>query len=698
MTALFLKLVNMSITASWLVAAVLVLRLLLRKAPKAIHCVLWAMVALRLVCPISLESSLSLVPRQEPITAETFQSEAVSPSPQIEHGFVAYETPGGEITYSGTVNVSHTGGSFPVTLWLTGIWLAGMVIMLIYAAESYLKVCRKAAPSIPMGKGVWICDHIDTPFILGFFRPRIYLPSALDSGDADFVLAHERAHLARKDHWWKPLGFALLSIYWFTPVLWLAYILLCRDIEMACDEKVVKTMGVDEKKSYATALLNCSLPRHWIAACPLAFGEIGVKQRVKKVLHYKKPAFWIILISLVLCILAAVCLLTNPASRMYLYEIDDSRNYSDLFTNTDEVYLIKEGEAFPVSHPDGILNFLDDITVRKQPVNRSREETRDKTHQIHIRGNTWLNFSWNFTQVWIDNGVKPTYTYRVNEPKDLREMFAIITGEKLWLTAMDVSPTGLTAVYSPKRIYDSKDMVLEGNYWLEVWDRSQWKKLEPLEPWIPRHIQSAIILPDKERHILDWSVIHGPLPEGKYRIGRTLVFMNIHEHSGIAHDLYAEFSIADKAKIWFYSPQDAAHDNPLEGSTAQLPGAEHITLHHSTEENHITMETDAGSEVIITGWPIFAAYFHDLTGDGVDEVCTTVAEGFGIIDVRVRVYDCVEKRLYELEDRGSSSYVLSVRSNQLYVTRTADDKYEVLETGLLSMADDGSGLKIIPSD
>lgn len=694
MTSLFLKLVNMSITASWLVLAVLLLRLLLRKAPKAIHCALWAMVAVRLICPFSPESFLSLLPRQEPITAETFQAEPVSPSPSVEYGYVAYESDDGEITYSQTMAVNHTGGAFPMLPWLTGIWLAGMGLMLIYAAESYLKIRRRTAPSIPIGNGVWICDHMDTPFILGLIRPRIYLPSTLDSRDADFVLAHERAHLARKDHWWKPLGFLLLSIYWFNPVLWLAWILLCRDIELACDEKVVGSMAPDEKKSYSTALLNCSLPRHRIAACPLAFGEVGVRQRVKNVLRYKKPAFRVILISLVLCSIAALCLLTNPVSGIHLYEIDDNRNYSDLFTVTQDVYLIRDGKEYPVAYPDNLLNRLEAVTVRKNPVSRSRENTRDKTHQIHIRGNISLNFSRNFTHVWLDNGVKPTYTYRVNDPGSIKEIFDLLTGKMLWLTAMDVTPTGLTAVYSPKKVYEAEDMILEGNYWLEVREGSNWKKLEPLEPWIPRHIQSSVILPDTERHILDWSAIHGPLPAGTYRVGRTLVFPD----SGIAHDLYAEFSIADNASVWFYSPRDAAHASPLEDSTAQLPGAEHITLRHSCEEYQITMASGAGSEVILTGWPIFAAYFCDLTGDGVAEVCTTVAEGFGMIDVRVRVYDCMEKKLYELEDRSESNYVLALRSNRLFVTRTSGNSDAVLETGLLSLSGDGTALTILPAE
>jgi len=547
MTEIFLKLVNMSITASWLVLAVFLLRLVLKKAPKALHCGLWALVAIRLVCPFTLESNVSLLPRQEPITTETFQAEPVVPSPQVERGYVAYESPSGEVTFSGTVSVNHTGGPFPFLHWFTGIWLAGMALLLVWAAESYLRIRRQVAPSVFLGNGVWICDHINTPFILGLLRPRIYLPSGLKGQDADHVLAHEQAHLKRKDHWWKPLGFLLLSVYWFNPVMWLAYILLCRDIEMACDEKVIKELGAEEKKAYSTVLLNCSLPRHQITACPLAFGEVGVKHRIKNVLHYKKPTFRMVLIAVFLSIIAAVCLLTDPAAGMYLYEIDDSRNYSDLFTSTDDVYLIREGEQFPVSHPDSVLNLLDNITVRKHPVSRSREETRDKTNRVHIRGNTYLNFSYNFRYVWIDNGVKPTYTYRVNEPEAVRELFAIITGEKLYMTAMDVTQTGLAAVYSPKKVYDSEDHILEGNYWLEYWNGSQWEPLEPLKPEIPRKIGSAIILPDKERHIVDWSVIHGPLPDGKYRIGRTIVFMDIFKSSSIAHDLYSEFSIESSA-------------------------------------------------------------------------------------------------------------------------------------------------------
>ena len=316
MTDLFLKLVNMSITASYLVGAVILLRLLLRKAPKALHCALWALVAFRLVCPFSLESAFSLVPEREEITLNTIRAESADSAPRAEKP-VSTRHPETAATIAASDDVTPEYDFEPpvtgtILLNLTAIWFAGMGLMLLYAVESYWRIHRKAAPSICIGSNVWICDHIDSPFVLGLIKPRIYLPSALKSGDADYVLAHERAHLKRKDHWWKPLGFLLLSVYWFNPVLWIAYILLCRDIEMACDEEVVRDMDVPEKKAYSTALLNCSLPRHMIAACPLAFGEVGVKERVKKVLHYKKPALWIILIAVIVCILAAACLLTDP--------------------------------------------------------------------------------------------------------------------------------------------------------------------------------------------------------------------------------------------------------------------------------------------------------------------------------------------------------------------------------------------------
>lgn len=310
MEALFLKILNMSITAGWIVLAVVLLRLLLRKAPKWIACLLWALVGVRLTLPFSIESMLSLIPSKETIPAEIITSS----SPTIHSG-IEYFNHAVNPVISDVLAPDPVKGTAPVVTIVgvaTLVWLIGILAMLVYSAVSYVKVRRKVRVSIETEKGICICDSINTPFILGLVSPKIYLPSALSSEDAQYVLAHEKAHLQRRDHLIKPFGFLLLSIYWFNPLLWLGYILLCRDIELACDEKVMKDSSIERKKSYSTALLNCSTQRRMISACPLAFGEVGVKQRIKNILNYKKPAFWIIIVALIISLVASVCLLTNP--------------------------------------------------------------------------------------------------------------------------------------------------------------------------------------------------------------------------------------------------------------------------------------------------------------------------------------------------------------------------------------------------
>ncbi len=311
MTEVFLKLINMSITAGWIVLAVILLRFLLKKAPRGITCALWALVAVRLVFPFSIESVLSLIP-----SAETVPEEIVyAREPVINSGVpIINQTVNPIITHSFAPPDTLTSIN-PIQVFLAvaaNLWILGMIAMLLYAAISYLRLRKQIAEAVETEKGVFVCDRISTPFILGIFRPRIILPSSMAEADREYVLAHERAHLRRRDHLWKPLGFALLTVYWFNPVLWVAYILLCRDIELACDERVIRDMGTAEKQAYTTALLNCSMPRRMIAACPLAFGEVGVKQRIRNALHYKKPAFWIIAVAIVASIVFAVCFLTDP--------------------------------------------------------------------------------------------------------------------------------------------------------------------------------------------------------------------------------------------------------------------------------------------------------------------------------------------------------------------------------------------------
>ena len=311
MSGIFLKLLNLSISASWLVLVVLALRLVLKRAPKWVNVLLWGMVALRLMLPFSIESALSLIPSAETLSPEVVQFD---PAPTITSGVTIIDNAVNP-SLSESFAAAPLASVNPLYVWiyLAGwVWLIGLAAMLAYALASYLRLRRRVRASIPLRENIYVCDEVPSPFILGIVHPRIYLPSALDEAQRGSVLSHERAHLARRDHWWKPLGFALLAVYWFNPLLWLAYTLLCRDIELACDERVLRGMDAGQVKDYSSALLACSVPRRMLAACPLAFGEVGVGERVKNALRYKKPAFWAVAASVIVCIVVAVCFLTNP--------------------------------------------------------------------------------------------------------------------------------------------------------------------------------------------------------------------------------------------------------------------------------------------------------------------------------------------------------------------------------------------------
>ena len=311
MAAVFLKLLNLSISASWLVLTVLVLRLGSKRSPKWMNVLLWGIVALRLVLPFSIESALSLIPSAETVSPAAVQ---FAPAPTITSGVSVIDNavnPSLSEHFAAVPGMSVN----PLYVWteIAGwVWLIGLGAMLLYMLVSYLRLRRRVSVSLPIQENIYLCDAISSPFILGIVKPRIYLPSGLDEVQRQNVLAHEQAHLARYDHWWKPLGFALLAVYWFNPLLWLAYALLCRDIELACDERVIRTMDKSAVKTYSTVLLACSMPHKAVISCPLAFGEVGVKERVRNALHYKKPAFWIVAASAIVCIAVAVCFLTNP--------------------------------------------------------------------------------------------------------------------------------------------------------------------------------------------------------------------------------------------------------------------------------------------------------------------------------------------------------------------------------------------------
>lgn len=304
----------MSLSASWLVLAVVAVRFLMKKSPKWIRVLLWGLVAVRLLCPFTIESALSLIPSAEVVSPQIM----TDPEPTIHTGIDPINLVVNN-AISETFAPEPAASANPLQILipvLSVLWCIGMGLMLLYTLISYLRLNHQVRLAIRVNGNVYLSENIASPFVLGIFRPRIYLPYGMKELDMYHVIAHERTHIRRRDHWWKPLGFGLLTIHWFNPLMWLAYILLCRDIELACDEKVIKELGIQQRADYSQALLNCSVNHRMIAACPIAFGEVGVKERVRNVLSYRKPAFWVIVIAIVLCVIVAVCFLTDPAPEL----------------------------------------------------------------------------------------------------------------------------------------------------------------------------------------------------------------------------------------------------------------------------------------------------------------------------------------------------------------------------------------------
>lgn len=346
MENLFLTIVNMSITATWAVLAFTLLRPLLKKVPKWVNCFLWGIVALRLCLPFSLESVFSLIP-----TAETIPTNiTTSAKPQIDTGVgVVNSVVNPVISESFTPDPSYSANPLQVIVGVASyIWVVGLVLMVIYCAVSYIMLKRKVSASVHYNNNIYYCDNIETPFILGVIKPKIYIPSGVNENDLQFILEHEKSHIKRKDYLIKPISFLILSVYWFNPAIWLWYILLCRDIESACDEKAIKFYDNEYKKLYSTALLNCSTQKRIIMACPVAFGETGVKQRIKSVLNYKKPAFWVVGFAMILTVWLTIFFVTNPKEDNKNKEDIPSQNYTYATESTCDFVSIKDNYYYAV--------------------------------------------------------------------------------------------------------------------------------------------------------------------------------------------------------------------------------------------------------------------------------------------------------------------------------------------------------------
>ena len=564
MNELFLKIINMSISASWLVLAVLILRFVLKKAPKWINVLLWGIVAIRLICPFSFESTLSLIPSAETIPLNI----GMDTTPTINSGISAINNAVNPIiSQSNTPMAGASVNLLQITIGIYEyIWIFGMIALALYTAISYWRLRRKVDTAVRYKDNIFQSENVSFPFVLGIIKPRIYLPFKMNGQYLEHVVAHEQAHVCRKDHWWKPLGFLLLMIHWFNPLMWLAYVLLCRDIELACDEKVIKELGNEQRGDYTQALVACSVNRRMIAACPLAFGEVSVKERVKSVMNYKKPAFWVIIISVIVCVGVAVCFLTNPKQDSYTLRIVVPAGSQEKFVYTDEeVSTIRN--SIKIWSGDG----LGDTEVILSPVNKTTE-TR-------------------YTATYLTHGMPVEF----DAEKD--------TWFKIGVNMQNST---------------NEDIIVS----VEV---------ENVEVRIVDEINSVI--------------------------------------------------------KWFdYTENPSAMDDE---STINLPIYPDVTFSYNQAQIIASKPFDTSEltdhTILITGMPIWNAYFADLTGDDYPEICATYTFGSGIIDSRIIIYDYAKGASYELSDRGYFDFTLRLNEadGYLYVDKTKYNTDELVETGRL---------------
>ncbi len=439
MSEIFLKIVNMSISVGWLILVVMVMRLLLKKAPGWVNVILWGLVALRLVMPFSIESIFSLIPSSETVNDGIMQDM----SPTVDTGIPVINDAINPV-FGSMVENGATATVSPLKIWipvLAIVWCIGMGIMLVYTVVTYARLRYRIMTAVRLRDNIYQSENVDSPFVLGVIRPGIYMPFNIKESDVLHVIAHEQAHIRRGDHLWKPLGFALLTVHWFNPLMWLGYVLLCRDIELACDEKVIREFNSEQKADYSQALLNCSVNRRMITACPVAFGETDVQVRVKSVLSYKRPAFWLIAVAILASIAVAVCFLTNPPSAR-LKNIENLTLNS--LTDPDSCIWISDGEKhrYIGAVDEDVIQELGNIGISDNPISQNRDSNRDKKNSLIIGDEPvigpassiqgiYIHFNEDFSQVWVETGVKPTLTYKVVNPQDAKAVYDKIAALRL---------------------------------------------------------------------------------------------------------------------------------------------------------------------------------------------------------------------------------------------------------------------------
>ena len=427
--SIFISILNLSLIAIYVVLLVLISRFLLKKSPKIFSYALWAVVLIRLICPFSFESILGLLPSN---THPIPQNIMYQQNPKIDTGIDIVDK---TVNHILPTVVTPEASINPMQIWIfigRNIWLLGIFVMLLYSIVSFVKLRRKLIGATPLEKNIFIADNIASPFVMGIINPKIYLPSNLENCERDFVIEHERTHIKRLDHITRILGFIALSLHWFNPFVWLAFVLSGKDMESSCDEIVMKKIDKDIRADYSQSLLKFATGKRLITSTPLAFGEGDTKNRVKNVMKYKKPTIWVSSIALVFVLIASVLFLSNQVGEVSIFEIDSFYLKENRFDEITDITIKKNAEFYEIKKADvdDIKDFIKSIKLNRVELSSSRGDSRDKFYQIELYNNEKVlyytfNFNSDFSEIWLDNGIKPSFSYALETP--MTEMLKFFT-------------------------------------------------------------------------------------------------------------------------------------------------------------------------------------------------------------------------------------------------------------------------------
>jgi len=779
MENLFLSFLLMSITASLLILVVLGLRLFLRRAPKALICVLWGFVAIRLIVPFSLESPFSLIPAKltdtdtllvqsgTPVSTtrtweDSFEPDSMQNTPVILERTDATKSATADVTppdLSASVSVED---SFPGTVLtenntdtplvrplpaetmtssfadrmtnlMTLLWLPGVLLMFTYGTVSYLRVRKKTREAVWYTDNIWLCDHVETPFILGTFRPRIILPSSIEQSAAEHVIAHEKAHLKRLDHIWKPLGFVLLSLYWFNPVIWIAYIFLCKDIELACDERVIRNMDTESVKSYSFTLLHYSISGKMISVCPLAFGEVHVKKRIKNVLHYKKPAFWIIALAVLSCIAVLVCFLTNPIvsetnkeEKVAFLSFEMTGSGSDYIgvslSSEPQAYFIKDNLnnlSIPVQWNNN--NFNSDFTYM------------ERFDVLHYENDTWescakkeLIFPAILNSLPVKSEVTKTYLltdFDFSKEGQYRFRAEPEEGKYLWLdfnasvvrenTPETLTDEALLSILSSAVgkhtnanhiIRDNPELyelLLSGGertvdcFVNELSKAQTYGVREYFMAMVCTHItgigtEEGEYDPDTWWSSADeWLDIYRQhQADSEYAAQAEVLGLapsdTPAEWKTTSSDLTTRKTPVTRTMVWinYFYHREKYPEGLIMTELPEFPG---VTF--TADSGRIMASSSKGGQTLISGSTIWSAYWADLNNDSFPEICSTVSMDESQNHLGIVVYDYKNRKSYGLYDPDQYDYAMIGDIHTMYVRKTDRATNETSFVGELTLTE-----------